>query len=78
MWTRFFLVSLVLAGLGACGGGSGGSSSGGGGGVTPEPPANVAPVANAGANQTVTVGDSVQLTGSGSDANGDTLTYSWT
>jgi hypothetical protein len=39
---------------------------------------NVAPVANAGNNQTVGVGDSVALDGTGSsDANGDSLTYLW-
>ena len=39
---------------------------------------NVAPVANAGADQSVNVGDSVTLNGGGSsDADGDTLTYSW-
>ncbi len=41
--------------------------------------ANVAPMANAGSAQTVIVGSSVTLNGSGSsDANGDALTYSWT
>jgi hypothetical protein len=40
--------------------------------------ANVAPVANAGTNQNVVLGN-VTLDGSASsDANGDTLTYSWT
>lgn len=39
---------------------------------------NVKPVANAGQNQAVAVGQTVFLSGSGSsDANGDTLTYSW-
>lgn len=38
---------------------------------------NVPPVANAGGNQTVVVGDTVTLTGSGTDANGDLLTYNW-
>lgn len=39
---------------------------------------NTAPIANAGRNQTVDQGDTVQLNGSNSsDANGDTLTYSW-
>jgi hypothetical protein len=39
---------------------------------------NVKPVADAGVNQAVLVGDSVFLDGGGStDANGDTLTYSW-
>ena len=40
--------------------------------------ANVAPVADAGNNQTVGVGDTVALDGTGSsDANGDPLTYLW-
>lgn len=39
---------------------------------------NVAPVADAGPNQTVRVGDAVSLDGSGSsDPNGDALTYEW-
>jgi hypothetical protein len=41
--------------------------------------ANAAPVANAGAAQTVYLGSTVTLDGSASsDANGDTLTYRWT
>jgi hypothetical protein len=41
--------------------------------------ANSAPVANAGADQSVSAGSTVQLDGSGSsDADGDWLTYSWT
>jgi hypothetical protein len=40
--------------------------------------ANVAPAAAAGSNQSVVVGHTVQLDGSGSsDANGDPLTYRW-
>lgn len=66
------LLSLLLT---ACsgGGGSGGNGSGGGGN------SNVAPVANAGVDQTVTEQTAVQLQGSATDANaGDTLTYAWT
>jgi hypothetical protein len=45
--------------------------------VTASPP-NVAPVANAGMNQTVLVTSVVMLDGTGSsDANGDSLTYLW-
>ncbi|MFQ5668672.1 MAG: PKD domain-containing protein, partial [Candidatus Binatia bacterium] len=47
------------------------------GGGTP-PATNTAPVADAGADQTASVGSLVTLSGSGSfDANGDSLTYSW-
>jgi len=38
---------------------------------------NHAPIPNAGANQTVTVGDVVNLTGTGTDIDGDPLTFSW-
>lgn len=38
---------------------------------------NLAPVANAGADQAPLVGSSVTLPGSGSDANGDPLTFRW-
>jgi len=49
-----------------------------GGGGTNTPVTNAAPVANAGANQSVVTGTVVTLDGSGStDANGDALTYSW-
>jgi hypothetical protein len=40
-------------------------------------PLNHTPIANAGADQTVTLAASVQLDGSGSDADGDPLTCSW-
>ncbi len=40
--------------------------------------ANETPTANAGPDQLVSVGDIVLLTGIGSDADGDTLTYKWT
>lgn len=40
-------------------------------------PPNVAPVADAGADQSVFAGMTVTLSGSGSDANGDILTYQW-
>ena len=39
---------------------------------------NVAPVADAGRDQTVGVGETVTLTGSGSDAESSPLTYGWT
>lgn len=61
--TALFLTVALLAG---CGGSN-----------TSSP--NVAPVANAGSNQSVTTGTLVTLDGSASsDANSDPLTYSWT
>ncbi|MBE1301423.1 MAG: YHYH protein [Alteromonadaceae bacterium] len=46
--------------------------------ITANEAANSAPVANAGSDQSVVVGSTVTLDGSGStDANGDTLTYVW-
>lgn len=64
------LFSAIL--LGACGGGGGGTTGGGGGDT------NSTPAANAGTDQTLSLGAVVSLSGAGSsDANGDSLTYSW-
>jgi len=61
--------SLVMAG---CGGSSGGKKE-------PPPPANVAPTANAGADQTVDALAAVSLDGSGSsDTDGTVASYAWT
>lgn len=57
-----------------CGGGGGGGADAGQ--QTP-PVTNTAPTANAGPIQNVVVGAAVILDGSGSDANGDALTYNW-
>ncbi|QJR82149.1 hypothetical protein CA267_016020 [Alteromonas pelagimontana] len=44
----------------------------------PQPPSNAAPVAQAGSDARINVGDSVTLNGeSSSDADGDALTYHW-
>ncbi|NBO55647.1 MAG: VCBS repeat-containing protein [Actinobacteria bacterium] len=73
--THLFFVTTLVA-LSACGGG-------GGGGTPAAAPvssqsANSPPVASAGANQTVGVGVTVSLDGSGStDPNNDPLTYAW-
>ncbi|MGD8925693.1 MAG: hypothetical protein PVG20_02515 [Thioalkalispiraceae bacterium] len=68
---NLFLTTLIMT-LVACGGG--GSGSGG------NPPAggtgNTLPTVNAGTDQLVTEGDSVQLSGTGTDAEG-TVTFSW-
>ncbi len=45
--------------------------------VVPAPPANNPPTANAGPDQTVAPGAGAALSGSGTDPDGDTLTYSW-
>jgi hypothetical protein len=77
---RNYTLGLTLAGIAAllltaCGGGGGSSSSSSSSGGT----ANVAPIANAGSNQTVTSGDSVTLNGTASrDSDGTLASYTWT
>jgi len=46
--------------------------------ITINPPANAAPTATVGANQSVTSGTEVALSGSGSDTDGTIASYSWT
>ena len=65
MTTRLPAALLLLA-LGACGGGDYTAL------------ANHAPVAIAGPAQTVPAGSSIKLAGSGTDAEQDILSYSWT
>jgi len=63
-----FLTLLAVTLLSGCGGGSTSSNQ----------TTNTAPVANAGTNQSVVSGAQVSLNGAASsDANGNTLTYSW-
>jgi alpha-tubulin suppressor-like RCC1 family protein len=65
-------ISLVTA-LSACGGGSSTPTN------PSAPVSNISPVANAGANQSVTAGAVVTLNSSASsDGNSDALTYTWT
>ena len=71
---NIFFISIASLFLTACGGGGGGSSTP----ATPPPPINVAPSANAGADQTVDEGVTVDLTGSGTDSDGTISTYAWT
>lgn len=69
-WFARILAVVIFLSLAACGGG--GSSSGGGGAV------NAEPIAHAGNNQNVKVGDTVVLDGTKSfDEDGDALTYQW-
>ena len=71
LFLKTSVIAAVIALISACGGSTFE--------LFPDTPANTAPVANAGAAQTVLVGATVTLNGSASsDANGDTLTYSWT
>jgi len=70
---KFFSVLLSTMLLATCGGGGSASTP-----VTPVTPVNVAPLANAGAAQSVLTGTLVTLDGSASsDANNDALTYAW-
>lgn len=77
---RWLVLAVLLPLLSACGGGGSGCSLLGGavcGGSSGA--ANVAPVANAGAGQSVLLGTVVTLDASAStDANADVLTYRWT
>ena len=69
--SKSVIAGAIAAFLTACGGG--GTDSG-----QQQPPAsNVAPTANAGSIQNLLIGTTVTMDGSGSDANGDTLTYKW-
>jgi hypothetical protein len=66
------LIILTLASiLSSCGGGSDSSTT-----VNPPPP-NQAPVAAAGADQSVNEGATVELSGSGTDSDGNIVSYSW-
>ena len=70
---NIFFVSIASLFLSACGGGGGGSSTP----TPPPPPVNVAPVANAGADQTVDEGVTVDLSGTGTDSDGTISIYAW-
>lgn len=72
---KLYVVACTLA-LSGCGGGGGGSTNTSS--TQPSQTTNAAPTANAGADQTVSLGDTVNLNASNSsDPNNDTLTYSW-
>ena len=67
-----FLIPLLSLTLISCGG-----SSDNGGGSNPLP-ANQAPIANAGEDKTVDEGNTITLSGSGTDSDGSISSYSWT
>jgi probable HAF family extracellular repeat protein len=71
---NLLIVGVLVLGfaLSGCGGGGGGSSS-----APNTPPVNQAPNANAGADQTVDEGDTVNLSATGSDSDGNISSYSW-
>lgn len=72
MKSKIAMFIIALAALSACGGGG----SGNGSAAAPAP--NIAPVAQIGAIQNMVTGTLVTLDGGAStDANGDTLVYSW-
>lgn len=69
---RLSFLLLMTSALTACGGTNNSGSSTGA-----TTPTNVILVVNAGADQSVISGTTVQLDSTATDANGDTLTYSW-
>jgi len=75
---------LAALSLAACGGGGGGNDSPPPSGPStqpppPPPPANTAPTVQAGDDQTIRLPtNSVELAGSATDAENNTLTYAWT
>src|SRR5690349_12742235 len=67
-WLGYCLTFLLVATLAACKHDH-----------QPVTPGNTTPVANAGADQTVTAGSTITLNGSGSsDVDGNPLTFAWT
>jgi len=69
----FFSVILAFGiSLSGCGGGGGGSSA-----APNPPPVNQAPTANAGADQSVDEGTTVNLSATGTDSDGTIASYSW-
>jgi hypothetical protein len=74
-------LSLVMF-CASCGGGGGGGSGSGGGSTgppppPPPPPENQAPSANAGVDQNVDEGATVNLSATSADSDGTVVSYSW-
>lgn len=77
----YALVAIAMFGLAACGGSSGGNDNPPPSGPAnpPPPPANTAPTVEAGADQTITLpANAVDLAGTATDPDNNTLTYAWT
>src|SRR5512138_1793125 len=77
----YALVAIAMFGLAACGGSSGGNDNPPPSGPAnpPPPPANTAPTVEAGADQTITLPENaVDLAGTATDPDNNTLTYAWT
>lgn len=79
--SRIAITLIATFVLTACGGGGGGSNSPPSSPATPPPPpppANTAPTVNAGTDQSIQLPtNAVNLTGSATDAENNTLTYTW-
>ena len=69
IYLRLFLVLALVSTLTACGGGNKKQPA--------PPPANQAPTANAGTDQSVDEGATVNLAGTGTDSDGTVASYSW-
>jgi hypothetical protein len=69
---KTLIQSVLILSLVACGGGSGGGEK------TAPSPTNKPPIANAGEDKTVDEGNSITLSGSGTDSDGSISSYSWT
>lgn len=75
-WVTLSATSFLA--LAACGGGGGGGNNQPSAPANPPPASNNAPTAQAGADQTIELPATAQLTGSGTDPDsGQTLTYAW-
>jgi hypothetical protein len=73
---KFLGVGVLV--LGAFFSGCGGSGGGGGSSSPPDPPpVNQAPTVDAGADQSVDEGETVNLSATGTDSDGTIASYSW-
>src|SRR5210317_1531892 len=75
---RAVMFACFTLSVAACGGGGGGGGDATPTPAPPDPPANIAPVVNAGVDQTVEEGASVKLTGTATDSDGTVASTLWT